>query len=273
VGWGAGAVVVDALEGEVVVVAATHGRPEALNRGSLVAQSTGLAGGDLSAVELAFGRDVEDEEVGWFSRARERGVGPVAGEVLGSSDDAGPLDGGAMDGVRGQRVGVLEMLGHIPGIEPALGAGVGAHKAVLLGRVDGDHRAGHAVVHRPLAIGLVFVVVVFSVLGQGTLVPWVARRLGIPMHDHVLRPWELSVGLSEKPRGVHEFSVTLDAVADGQTVAELELQPGDWVSLVLRDGRPLSPEAAAHLAAGDHVFVLADPARREPLARLFTTAD
>ena len=67
-------------------------------------------------------------------------------------NDARPLDGGALDGVRGQRVGVLKMLGHIPGIEPPSGAGVGEHKDVLLGLVEGDHRAAHAVVDRPLAI-------------------------------------------------------------------------------------------------------------------------
>ena len=31
--------------------------------------------------------------------------------------------------------------------------------------------------------GLVFVVVLLSVVGQGTLVPWIARRLGIPMRE------------------------------------------------------------------------------------------
>ena len=118
--------------------------------------------------------------------------------------------------------------------------------------------------------GLVFVVVLLSVLGQGTLVPSVAHRLGIPMHDQALRPWQLSVGLTEKPHGVHEFSVARDATADGQTIAALHLQPGDWV---VRDGRPLSPEDPTRLAAGDQVFVLADPTRHEPLARLFTTAD
>ena len=133
----------------------------------------------------------------------------------------------------------------------------------ILGGVDGADNV----------YGLVFVVVLLSVLGQGTLVPWVARRLGIPMHDQALRPWQLSVGLSEKPHGVHEFSVTADATADGQTIADLQLQPGDWVSLIVRDGRPLSPEDPTRLAAGDQVFVLADPTRHEPLARLFTTAD
>ena len=54
--------------------------------------------------------------------------------------------------MRGQHVGVLQMLGHVGGIEPALGAGVGAHEHVLLGRVDGDDRAAHAVIDRPLAI-------------------------------------------------------------------------------------------------------------------------
>jgi cell volume regulation protein A len=36
--------------------------------------------------------------------------------------------------------------------------------------------------------GVVFVVVLVSVAGQGTLVPYVARRLGIPMRDRPLRP-------------------------------------------------------------------------------------
>jgi cell volume regulation protein A len=121
--------------------------------------------------------------------------------------------------------------------------------------------------------GLVFVVVLLSVLGQGTLVPSVARQLGIPMHEQARRPWQLSVRLSEHPRGVHEFHVTRDAAADGRAVAGFDFEPGDWVSLIVRDGRPLSPEAATRLAAGDRVFVLADPERRVPLERLFTVVE
>ena len=48
----------------------------------------------------------------------------------------------------------------------------------ILGGVDGARNV----------YGLVFVVVLLSVLGQGTLVPSVARRLGIPMHDHPAAP-------------------------------------------------------------------------------------
>ncbi len=133
----------------------------------------------------------------------------------------------------------------------------------ILGGVDGARSV----------YGLVFVVVLLSVVGQGTLVPWVAGRLGIPMREHAARPWQLSVGLSEKPRGVHEFDVAHDALADGRDVAGLGLEPGDWVSLIVRDGRPLSPDAATRLAAGDRVFVLAEPARHEPLAQLFRAAE
>ena len=113
VGWATGGLGVEAVQREVLVVAATHGGLEALDGRSLVAQSAGLAGGDLSAVELALGLGVDEEQLSWFSRARERGVGPVAGEVLGAPDHARPLDGGALDGVRGQHVGVLEVLGHV----------------------------------------------------------------------------------------------------------------------------------------------------------------
>ena len=44
------------------------------------------------------------------------------------------------------------MLGHIGSIESALGAGLGAHKHIFLGLVDGDHRAAHPVLDRAIAI-------------------------------------------------------------------------------------------------------------------------
>jgi hypothetical protein len=170
--------------------------------------------GAISARSSSLG--VEEEQLGWFSRARERGVGPVAGEVLGASDDARPLHGGALDGVRGQHVGVLEMLGHVRSIEPPSGAPVGAHEHVLLGRVDGDHRAAHAVVDRALAI----VATRDDAVTHGELVatdvdvlaqPTVALELGadvrvealaalVVTHDqHRLPPW--ARGLPRTPCG------------------------------------------------------------------------
>ena len=150
--WRTGRDVVDAVESEVLVVAAAHGGVEAFDGSSLVAKFGGLVGRDVGAVELAFGWGVDEEQLGGLSGAGEGGVGPVAGEVVGVPHDAGPLHGAALDGVRGQGVGVLEVFGHVGGVEGALGAGVGAHEDVLLGRVDGDDGAAGAVVDAAQAV-------------------------------------------------------------------------------------------------------------------------
>ena len=137
-----------------------------------------------------------------------------------------------------------------PSHQPAVSRRAGVHRLERTQGRRADPARAFAVlggVPTQTVYGLVFVVVLLSVLGQGTLVPRVAGRLGIPMHEQPLRPWQLSVGLSEKPHGVR-LSVTADATADGQTIADLQLQPGDWVSLIVRDGRPLSPEDPRRLA-------------------------
>jgi Phage integrase family len=72
-----------------------------------------VAGCDLVAVELVLGRGVDDEDLGGVACAGQGGVGPVAGEVVGVPDDAGPIDGPALDRVRGEGVGVLEVLGDV----------------------------------------------------------------------------------------------------------------------------------------------------------------
>jgi hypothetical protein len=108
------------------------------------------------------------------------------------------------------------MLGHVGSIEPALGAGVGAHEPVLLGRVDGNHRATHAVIDRALAI----VATRDDAVAHGELAPGdvdalaqpaVALQLGaderveaftavVVTHDqHRLPPRALSLALA--PRG------------------------------------------------------------------------
>ena len=120
--------------------------------------------------------------------------------------------------------------------------------------------------------GVVFVVVLFSVLGQGTLVPWVAGRLAIPMHEQPAQPWEISVPLSREPRAAHELVVAAGSAVDGAAADALPLDPGDWVSMVVRDGRPLAPRSPLVLAPGDRVFLLADPARLPRLAEAFGSA-
>ncbi len=120
--------------------------------------------------------------------------------------------------------------------------------------------------------GIVFVVVVCSVLVQGGLVPTVARRLGVPMVTVEPEPWAIGMRLRDEPEGFHRFTVGEAAPADGTTIRNLPLSFDDmWVSFVIRGGSLLPFRGDTTLAAGDEVLVLADPRHREELAAAFNT--
>jgi len=109
--------------------------------------------------------------------------------------------------------------------------------------------------------GIVVVVVVFSVLVQGSLVPTVADLVHLPMTTVALEPWTVGVRLHEEPHGVHRLTVGSGAPADGHRIDELHDLPEDaWISLVVRDNRLVPVRGEARLQAGDELLVLADPA-------------
>ena len=117
--------------------------------------------------------------------------------------------------------------------------------------------------------GIVFVVVLLSVVCQGTLVPLVASSLRIPMHEHPLRPWRISVGLGQEPETVQEFTVGAGSRAENQQLRSLPLGKNTWVTLVVRDGAAVPPKGSLQLLAGDRVALLAEPDDMSALARLF----
>jgi cell volume regulation protein A len=122
----------------------------------------------------------------------------------------------------------------------------------------------------PRLYGIIVVVVVFSVVVQGSLVPGAARLLRLPMRQVEPEPWTLGVRLRDEPEGVHQLEVGAGSVADGSTIADLSTASDDiWVSLVVRGGRLVPVRADAALRAGDAVVVLADAAAREALEQLF----
>jgi cell volume regulation protein A len=131
----------------------------------------------------------------------------------------------------------------------------------VLGGVAGSERV----------YGLVFVVVLASVVGQGTLVPFVARVLNIPMRERPALPWELSVRLGEEPEGPHEFEVAPGSRADGRAIRDLPLGEHAWVTLVVRDAAATRPAGSLELRAGDRVLLLAEPEDLEPLSRIFAS--
>ena len=122
----------------------------------------------------------------------------------------------------------------------------------------------------PRYYAVVIVVVAFSVVVQGTLTPHVARLLGVPMRTVEPEPWALGVRLRDEAHGVHHLSVESDSPADGQTLADMALPDGAWVSFVVRSGALVAVGRDTRLEPGDEVMVLAEPELLDDLHALFT---
>jgi cell volume regulation protein A len=106
--------------------------------------------------------------------------------------------------------------------------------------------------------GIVFIVVLFSVIVQGASVPFVAERLRIPFRrvDH---------DLSE----VLEFVVRDDAFASGRRLGELPLGERAWIGVLVRGGRPHVIADDVVLQPGDRVHVYCQPDDVPALERIF----
>jgi potassium/hydrogen antiporter len=118
----------------------------------------------------------------------------------------------------------------------------------VLGAVDQSNRL----------YGIVFIVVLFSVVVQGTLVPFAARRLGVPMR-----------AVDHEAAGVRRFVVRDGAFAAGTPLARLPLGERAWVGFVARDGRPLAVGGPTVLEPGDEVHVWGEPGDIGALQRIF----
>jgi len=107
--------------------------------------------------------------------------------------------------------------------------------------------------------GIVFIVVLFSVIVQGSSVPYVARRLHVPFRrvDHDLAE-------------VREFVVAERAFANGRRIRDLPLGEHAWLGVLIRNGAPHSVDDDVVLAVGDRVHVYAQPEYGGALERIFT---
>jgi potassium/hydrogen antiporter len=119
------------------------------------------------------------------------------------------------------------------------------------------------------AYDVIFVIVAFSVAVQGGLVPFIVRRLRIPVRIVEPEPWSLGVRFSSEPEGLHNFRVLAGSPADGTTIGKLAKGRVAWVSAIVRDGHLVTASADTLLRPGDEVAVLAEPESAEELTRLF----
>jgi potassium/hydrogen antiporter len=146
------------------------------------------------------------------------------------------------------------MWGGLKGAVPILLAAL----AILAGVRDSDR-----------IYSIVFVVVAFSVIVQGTTFPFAARRLRIPMRLVAPEPWDLSIRLRSEPQGVQRYVVARGSRADGTAIRDLPLGEHAWVSLIVRDDEPRQARGSEVVAAGDEVLLLSDGRDGPTLRRLF----
>lgn len=118
--------------------------------------------------------------------------------------------------------------------------------AVLEGVDDGER-----------VYGLIFVVVAFSVLVQGTSIPYVAPRLGVRMR-------------AVDPGGVVRRVVSVGSSAAGQTLGELPLGERTWVHTIVRNGKAIVPRGSTELRVADELELSLDVGDMSRLEELFS---
>jgi potassium/hydrogen antiporter len=116
---------------------------------------------------------------------------------------------------------------------------------------------------------LIFVVVAFSVLVQGSTVPWAARRLGVRMRTRAPEPWRLSIDLPKEPGDLHRHRVREGSYAAGRPIKELPLGEYGWILTIVREGEVVRPGGSSVLEAGDEVVVSAGSRDARGVRRLF----
>ncbi|MGD0274167.1 MAG: cation:proton antiporter [Gaiellaceae bacterium] len=105
---------------------------------------------------------------------------------------------------------------------------------------------------------LVFVAVAFSVLVQGTTVPFAAGRLGIPISLVEQTPWRILVPLRSAPESILRVVVAESSAAAGMRIRDLELSD-TWIGLIVREGEPLQARGTTKLRPGDELLIVSSP--------------
>lgn len=103
---------------------------------------------------------------------------------------------------------------------------------------------------------VVFVLVVVYTLVTGPTLPWVARRLGIALGEE-LRGLDVEAAPLERiAADLLQVRISPESLVHGVEVGELRLPVGAQVSLVVRDGTTIVPEATTALRRGDDLLVV-----------------
>ncbi len=115
------------------------------------------------------------------------------------------------------------------------------------------------IIHADLIFNIVFFVVVISVLMQGTLLPWVAKKLALESSEPPKKKMPLEIVAGEMiPSELKEIEIPADSAVDGKTIVELNLPPGYLIVLISRAGAYIQPTGNTMLKSGDRLLSLTE---------------
>jgi cell volume regulation protein A len=134
---------------------------------------------------------------------------------------------------------------------------------VLIAGIDGAERI----------YDIVFVVVAFSVIVQGSSIPFVAARLHVRMRVVEPEPWDISIRLRDEPQDLQRFVVKPGSRVVGAAIRDLPLGDETWISMVVRDGKARQARGSYRFEPGDEVLAIASPRDAPALSRLFERPD
>ena len=119
----------------------------------------------------------------------------------------------------------------------------------------------------PQVFDVIFVLVVLFTLVQAPTLPLVARRLGVAAEGEAREMEVESAPLDYMDAELLQVAVVPGSRLHGVYVNELRLPPGAVVTLVVRDGTSLVPDANTSLRTGDQLLVVATRAVRDTTER------
>jgi cell volume regulation protein A len=121
-----------------------------------------------------------------------------------------------------------------------------------------------------LVFNVAFVIVLMSLLFQGTSIPWVARRLGVSLRQHAepLARYPLR-GSEQTPQELLQFRVEPGADVEGVPSHRMEWPAAVDVVSVLRRGERLPAARAGALQRDDIVLMVAPAGESERLSERF----
>ncbi len=115
----------------------------------------------------------------------------------------------------------------------------------------------------PLMFNVVFFVVLISATLQGSLLPYVAHRLGLTEPAPPVPAATLEItSLNDVDGDIVKYTVGEQSRVVGRRLAETALPDGVVVAMITRGSAIIPPRGSTRLLAGDHLFVVLRPGTR-----------